>query len=572
MITSCYYLYSKKDHVYLMYLSNFVDNNYMKSTPSLAITHPKIAAQWHPTKNGDLTPYKVSFGSSKKVWWKCSLMADHEWQSKISTRTSQGHGCSCCAGKTVVPSNSFAINYPKLAVEWHPMKNGDLTPFDVLQRSNKKVWWKCSVAGDHEWKSSPDNRVRGRGCPYCSGTRICLSNSFGFKYPNLILEWHVIKNGELTPYDLTAKSGIRVWWKCLKGHEWKTNLASRAYGRGCPICADIQWSENNGGHKVTTNNCLTTTHPELLTKWHPTKNTITTQEVSKGSNKKVWWKCPVADDHEWEATINSIDTTDDKGCPCCYGIKVVKSNCLATTHPEVVQKWHPTKNGNLTPHDVLGGGYQKVWWKCPVADDHEWEATINNVLNGSGCPCCCGRKPAVSNCLATVRPDIAKLWHSTKNGNLTPSTITAFTNRKAWWKCLNNHEWIASIANVSTGSGCPTCNVSKGEKKIVEFLSQACLRFEREHKFATCRDKIALRFDFVVYQKDQVSLIEFQGQQHYEPVSFGGQVSKDIIFEYVRRHDLIKREWCVNNNIPLLEIPYWDIINIPMLIKDFLKL
>ena len=54
-----------------------------KNKQSLAETHPEVAKQWHPTKNEDLTPFNVTSGSSKKVWWKCDKGDDHEWESEI---------------------------------------------------------------------------------------------------------------------------------------------------------------------------------------------------------------------------------------------------------------------------------------------------------------------------------------------------------------------------------------------------------------------------------------------------------------------------------------------------------
>ena len=56
------------------------------NTNSLNITHPHIAKQWHPTKNGNLQPNNFTFGSSKKVWWKCDKYKDHEWEASINKR------------------------------------------------------------------------------------------------------------------------------------------------------------------------------------------------------------------------------------------------------------------------------------------------------------------------------------------------------------------------------------------------------------------------------------------------------------------------------------------------------
>ena len=67
---------------------------------SLAKRFPKLAAEWHPTKNGNLRPEDVSYGSKKKVWWKCHVADDHEWFTTVLSRTYKPQGCACCAGCT----------------------------------------------------------------------------------------------------------------------------------------------------------------------------------------------------------------------------------------------------------------------------------------------------------------------------------------------------------------------------------------------------------------------------------------------------------------------------------------
>ena len=63
---------------------------------------------------------------------------------------------------------SLAETHPDIAKQWHPIKNYELTVFDVTPGSNKKVWWKCPKGDDHEWKALINNRNKGRGCPFCS--------------------------------------------------------------------------------------------------------------------------------------------------------------------------------------------------------------------------------------------------------------------------------------------------------------------------------------------------------------------------------------------------------------------
>ena len=66
-------------------------------TNDLTITHPQVAKEWHSTKNGDLLPNMVTYGSNKKVWWlgECG----HEWQATIYNRTLNGRSCPICGGR-----------------------------------------------------------------------------------------------------------------------------------------------------------------------------------------------------------------------------------------------------------------------------------------------------------------------------------------------------------------------------------------------------------------------------------------------------------------------------------------
>lgn len=125
-------------------------------------------------------------------------------------------------------------------------------------------------------------------------------------------------------------------------------------------------------------------------------------------------------------------------------------------YPNLVAEWHPTKNIDVFPDQVRFGSHLKIWWKCPKGPDHEWQARPNGRTSGRGCPFCAGQRPSVTNCLATVRPDLASLWHPTRNGKSTPQTVTALSHHSIWWKCAvdETHLWRASP---SATTGCPFC-------------------------------------------------------------------------------------------------------------------
>ena len=422
---------------------------------SLAEVNPELAKQWHTSKNGDLSPSDVFPSSSKKVWWKCDKGNDHEWESSLNNM-SNGRGCPICSGKKVVQSNSLATLNLALAKEWHKTKNGDLNPALVTPSSNKKVWWKCDKGDDHVWKTSISHRNNGTDCPFCSGRKASKINCLANLNPKLALEWHPTKNNDLTPADVTEFSGNKVWWKCDKGddHEWTQSVSNRTKGSGCPVCS---------GYKLVESNSLSVINPKLAKEWHSNRNgDFTAKDTIAGSKKKVWWKCDKGDDHEWEATIDQ--RIRGRGCPICRGLKVVKSNSLATLNPKLANEWHPTKNGDLNPSNVPIKTVRKVWWKCDKGFDHEWVASISNRSNGVNCPICSGHEVVKSNSLATLNPKLALEWHPTKNNDLTPNDVTEYSGKKVWWKCNKGtgHEWNTYIGNRSGSrmDGCPFCTLT----------------------------------------------------------------------------------------------------------------
>ncbi len=507
--------------------------------------YPDVAEQWHPTKNGDLTPDQVTYGSNIKIWWKCNEGPDHEWIAGINDHTrryrkrkKEGNGCPYCRGRRVSITNSLGVNYPEIAVEWHPTKNGILTPHEIASGTHKKYWWRCNEGPDHEWEASPSNRIRGRSCPYCSGNKVSVTNSLANTYPEIAAEWHPTKNGSLKPENVTTSSNKKVWWKCSKGydHEWLTSVGHRT-GKDnrtkCPCCAN---------QKLSITNSLGINHPEVAAEWHPTKNgALTPQNIISGTHKKYWWKCNKGPDHIWEASPGK--RIEGKGCPYCSGNKVSVTNSLLINQPRIAAEWHPTKNGSLKLKNVTTGSNKRVWWKCNEGPDHEWEATISNrVARGSNCPCCAHAKLSVTNCLSTLFPKIAAQWHPTKNGQLKPNQVIAGTDRRVWWQCSNNHrhEWLASVVKRTyTGRNCPKCDLTP-RSRIEIFLAHELTHFFEidvdESNIQLPGAKRDLMVDIIIH--NQKLIIEYDG-------SYWHQTSKKKKIDVKKTQQLIDLGWKV---------------------------
>jgi uncharacterized protein YchJ len=271
---------------------------------------PELVAEWHPTRNAGLEPHELSHGSGRKVWWRCLRGPDHEWRASANNRTAGRTGCPFCAGRKVSVTNSLASIRPDLARQWHPSRNGELTPERTVVGSTRPAWWKCPVGRDHEWCASPHDRSRIEGaCPFCLGQRACSTNSLAAAAPRIAAEWHPTKNDGLTPDDLVAGSARSVWWRCTRHahHEWRASPSNRwLRGSGCPFCA---------GRKASAEHCLEAVYPAIALEWHPTRNgALTPAAVTPHARREAWWLCECG--HEWRARVNAR-TRKRSSCPVC---------------------------------------------------------------------------------------------------------------------------------------------------------------------------------------------------------------------------------------------------------------
>lgn len=319
--------------------------------------------------------------------------------------------------------------------------------------------------------------------------------------PDLASEWHPTKNGLLLPSQVGAGTKRKVWWKCHLGHEWEASVSSRNKGSGCPYCA--------GQRAISGVNDLSTVNPGLAAEWHPNKNgPLYPNQIMPKSSRKVWWlgKCG----HEWEATISS--RTTGSGCPYCSGHKLLSGyNDLATVDSDLATEWHSTRNGDLHADQVTAHCAKKVWWigKC----GHEWEATVANRKSGNGCPFCSGRKILKGfNDLATVNSKLAAEWHPTKNGDLSPTQITAGTSKKVWWMCSEGHEWEAAVSSRCGGIGCPCCNHS--QTSYVEQCVFLAFQARLEDGSVLSRDRVAIGSELDVYVPEKLLAVEY-GAWHW---------------------------------------------------------
>ena len=266
-----------------------------------------LLQEFDTEKNPGVSLATLTHGSHQALWWRCGK--GHSWQAAVKTRVA-GTGCPYCANRMVVPGeNDLATTHPDLIPQWDAERNA-ISPNSLTAGTRKKVWWHCEKG--HPWQAMVASRARGAGCPVCAGKEIVAGeNDLGSCFPAVAAQWDTTRNGTLSPQQCAPASNRRVWWRGELGHSYQAAVGARTVnGSGCPYCA---------GKKVLKGfNDLATLEPKVAESWHPTLNgSLTPNDVTTGSRRKVWWLCP--DGHTWKAVVYSRGGKQKAGCPVCAG-------------------------------------------------------------------------------------------------------------------------------------------------------------------------------------------------------------------------------------------------------------
>ena len=254
-------------------------------------------------------------------------------------------------------SESLASFYPEIAEEWHPTKNGTLKPENFTIHNGALIWWKCHICG-YEWKTSISSRTAGNGCNKCSSkvggkkhveTLVLKNGSLADNNPSLAKEWNKEQNGKLLPSMLTENSGKKVWWLCpICGGEWKSIIASRNKGVGCPFCANIKVLKGFNDYESQ--------NPELVKDWDYEKNNYKPDEVTSKNSRVVFWKCHKCG-YEWKQKI----CYNKFGCPSCTNHFALRNKA------DLISEWQKKnpKGDKKQCADQLGISMPTIrkWWR-----------------------------------------------------------------------------------------------------------------------------------------------------------------------------------------------------------------
>ena len=349
----------------------------LKGYNDLQSQYPELAKEWHSDKNGNLTPDQVFSFSNKKVWWKCEF--GHAWKATINSRhknrcphcyqdhrisvreklvyfnlkkyfpeTLENFKLSDKSKITVdmcIPSLKLVVEYD--GAQYHQDAERDTSRFKIIESEGYdliRIREPNLPLLDHGRSIILDSvsltevangiykllelmaveyQINIPFAPVVIDDDLpevyklidfsVVENSLESVYPELAKEFHPTLNGTLNPNRITCRSGLKVYWVCPEGHPYQATVLNRTSGKGCPYCS---------GKKVLAGyNDLATLRPEIARQWDYEKNTLTPQEVTAFSHKKVWWKCRHG--RSWEAAVFTRKTD---GCRCTTEERLNKSD------------------------------------------------------------------------------------------------------------------------------------------------------------------------------------------------------------------------------------------------------
>jgi len=208
---------------------------------SLATKAPRQVKYWNQDKNAK-TPEQMLAGSGFRAEWKCPTCS-HEWQAQVARRVQNDSGCPLCINKAhgkKTKQPTFEAAQHELLHEWDHERNlkDDIHPNNTTLGSSKLVHWVCQKYPKgqlHRYQMRAFDRTgrQSSGCSYCAGQQACKCKSLQAGYPVISLEWDYARN-DMTPADVTTRSGQAVWWKNNVRGSWQQCIAERTEPRGMP--------------------------------------------------------------------------------------------------------------------------------------------------------------------------------------------------------------------------------------------------------------------------------------------------------------------------------------------------
>lgn len=291
------------------------------------------------------------------------------------------------------------------------------------------------------------------------------------------------------------------------------------------------------------------THEEYVQELVVKNPTVEVIEQYVNTNTPILHHCLVHDMF-WKTT--PARALRGVGCEKCKMEKFRETRCK--THEQYVKEV-----ADINPDIIVVGKYINA--RTPIkhyCKKHNilWNPYPDSILRGVGCKECGNEKTRDKNIKSHDK--YVKDLHIA-NPNIEVIEEYRGANIAILHRCkIDGYIWMARPVNTLFGKGCPQCNETKGERRIRKWLEDCNMEFVYQKTFNDCKDLRALPFDFFVPKYNLC--IEYDGEQHFKPIDFDGNGPELTLQQFAKTtyHDEIKNQYCRNNNIKLLRIPYFE--------------
>ena len=518
--------------------------NEIKKSERMRKTHKEYLKEFNAVSDSRYTLLGEYKGDKKPILIRHENEScdNHEW-SPLAGSFLAGHGCPKCAGNYRMTDAEFKEKLKE--------KNDEIISLNNFKHMNEKIWFrhnseKCNF---HEWEATPSNVIyNNSSCPKCGGTLKKTTKQFKQEVYNLV-------GDEYTVVGKYINSNEKITMK----HEECNTLydilpySFTANGSRCPKCAN----EKLGIEKRKSAIQFRKDFERIAKKEY----TLIT-EYSVGYNKiRVRHNEAECNNYEYDVIPSSF--MRGSRCPKCAG------------------RCRTTESFKQEVYNLVGDEYtvlgEYINAHTPIEIRHNNSSCdyytrgirpVSFIGKGTRCSRCSGResKDMDRYCL-----ELNKKWGGFIKLR---KPFKKMTDKTLFIHYKKNgdvcHTWEATPSAILNGSGCPKCNESRGEKEIRSLLEKKRIHQKSQYRLEDCRNKKVLPFDFAIFNDNGTlnCLIEFDGKQHFEPVNrFGGEKG----FRQRQHNDQIKNQYCKDNNIKLIRIPYWDFDNIEDILNEELK-
>jgi len=452
------------------------------------------------------------------------------------------YGCLRCSGKEKWTLDKFLIKAKE--IHGNNFDYSEIKDIDI-ERVKSKVKITCNLC-KYVWNPTIGNHINKKyGCPYCS-------NNAPWTIERFLIEANEIHGNKfdyskIFQHDIKGKDS-RILLTCLEcKYSWETTIHSHITGKtGCPLCKKVApWTLERFLSQA-----------RIIHGDNYDYSEITVDHI-RGVHSNIPIKCLTCN-YKWNPQLND-HINSKSGCPLCSKQAPWTMEKLLIMGTTI----HGDKyDYSLTKASEVREKYSRITILCKSCQ-YQWRVSISNHIHKkNNCPNCARVAPLT---VQTFVSRSSEIHQNIYDYSKIPSDSIINVKSKVPLVCtICMWEWQATVGDhLYHKTGCPKCNFSKGEKECIKFLESININYKPQYQLKSlpCR-----YFDIKYSYSGKRYLIEFDGKQHFEDISFFNKDGKGL--NHRQDVDIIKTKAALDSGFNIIRIDYTQINNVGKHIVD----